>query len=136
YHVRLLCAVDLERHLDRLQELEQGGAQRVLRGLLRAGLRLAQAVDQPCRDVDADVGGEEPLLELLERLLVDAAAKQSAGQPRAAAVQARFELCKKTVALPSVGVGHVRSRFGDKVMRGIADANYTAGFPQWEDRGP
>src|SRR5690606_8680579 len=77
------CAVYVERYLDRLQKLEQRIPQCFLRRFLRAAFRLAQALDQPRRHFDADVGREEPLLELLERRLVDAAAEEAAREPRA-----------------------------------------------------
>src|SRR5690606_31612375 len=83
-HERLLRRVDRERHLDGTQQLEQRAAQRVGGRLERAALDLTEAVDQPRGDLDADIGRQQALLEFLERLVVDAAAEQPAGQPRPA----------------------------------------------------
>ena len=57
---------------------------------LRATLR-AQPVEHAFRGLDADVGGDQPRLELVEHRVVDAAAGQQVrevvGQPRVAAIE-------------------------------------------------
>src|SRR5690606_39516915 len=78
-----------------------------------AALRPAQGVGGPPPNPRAGGRPPAPPLGPPRRLLRRAGPEEAAREPRAAAVQARLELRKKTVALPSAFVGHVRSRYGE-----------------------
>ena len=76
------CGLDAQRLLERPDQVEQRRAQQRARVRVAARLAVAllQVLEQMAGRVDADVGGEQRLLELVERLLVEDAVAEDAGQ--------------------------------------------------------
>jgi hypothetical protein len=93
-------AVDGERSLDGLQDLEQGAAQRErerldVGELLAPHLAVQLAEDRP-GGIHTDVGGKQARLELLEQLVVDLPAWQQVAEPRGALVDLRPQAREET----------------------------------------
>ena len=111
-HERTLGRVDHERPADRRHDAEHGLAQRAEQRVEVAEFLArhlpAQAAQDLLRGLDADVGGDEPRLELVEHRVVDAAAGQQVGEvvgePGVAAVQLRTQAGDEAALL--------RDRFG------------------------
>ena len=116
----LVPRVDLQRLLAGLEHLGQALAQRVEQRLDIVELVPRDAAIEICQDLagglDADIGGQQARLEILEHRGVDLAPAQQAAQVArdrgAAAIEARLEAGKETSAAHSCGLirrsGHGR----------------------------